>query len=262
MHAIERARHRRAQERAIVLKLIEPEREDAAILGDRGLGGGDAVGTGACRDQMLDAVLGPFHRPAGDLRRERHQHDIGKYRKLDAEAAAGIRRNPQPQFRPRYAQRPRHHRMDRERTLEIRQHVVAALRRIMLRDHDVTFDRRKRQPRKRRRHRDAEIGAGEGFRGVAIREVAHRDFVGLRFRMQKQRGAVACRDRIEHRFERLVIDLDQFGSVLGDIAAIRHHQRHRLADIAHPLDRERPLLHRSLHRGEEWIGELAHLLRR
>ena len=104
------------------------------------------------------------------------------------------------------------------------------------------------------------IGAGEGFRGVAIREVAHRDFVGLRFRMQQQRGAAACRDRIEHRFERLVIDLDQFGSVLGDIAAIRHHQRHRLADIAHPLDGERPLVHRRLHRGEEWIGELAHLL--
>ena len=66
--------------------------------------------------------------------------------------------------------------------------------------------------------------------------------------------------RIEHRGERRIIDLDQLGGILGDIAALGDDERHRLADIAHALDGERPLRHRRLHRGEKRIGELAHLL--
>ena len=62
VHAVERPRHRRAQERAVVLELIELQAEDAAVLGDRGFDLGDAVGPGAGGDQMLDAVLDPFHR--------------------------------------------------------------------------------------------------------------------------------------------------------------------------------------------------------
>ena len=75
-------------------------------------------------------------------------------------------------------------------------------------------------------------------------------------------GASLCAggDRIDHRFERLIVDLHQLGGVLGDIAALGDDQRHRLADIAHALDRQRPLLHRRLHRREERIGELADLL--
>ena len=48
--------------------------------------------------------------------------------------------------------------------------------------------------------------------------------------------------RVDHRLERLVIDAHQLGGVLGEVAALRHHQRHRLADVAHALDRQRPLV--------------------
>ena len=190
---------------------------------------------------MLDAVLDPFDRAAGDARGERHENDIGKHRKLYAETAAGIRRNAQAQFRPGNAQRARHHRMHGERPLEIRQHVVAALRRIVLRDHDVAFDRRKREARKLDRRGDAAIGARERGLGIAVGKIAHRDFVGLGLRMQQRRRTFAGGERIDHRFERLIVDRDQFGGVLGDIAAFRHHQRHRFADIAHALDRQAPI---------------------
>ena len=209
---------------------------------------------------MLDAVLDPFHRAAGDFRRQRHQHDKGKHRKLYAETAAGVRRDAQPQFRSRHAQRARHHRMHRKRPLEIRRDVVAVFGRVMRRDHDIAFDRREREAMERHRHGDAAIGAGEGALRVAIREVAHRDFVGLGFGMQERRVVLAGRDRIDHRRERFIVDLHQLGRVLGDIAVLGDDQRHRLADIAHTLDGERPLPHRRLDRSEERIGQLADLL--
>ena len=113
---------------------------------------------------------------------------------------------------------------------------------------------------KRHRHGDAAIGAGERGLRIAIGEFAHRDFVGLGFGMNERRGACASCDRIDHRFERRIVDLHKLGGILGDIAALRHHQRHRLADIAHPLHRQRPLIDRRFHRGEERIGELSDLV--
>ena len=91
---------------------------------------------------MFEPVLDPFHRPPGSARRGGDQHDIGKHALLDAEAAAGIRRRSQPQPIAGHLQRPRHHRMDAERPLEIREHIIAVLARIVFGDHAVGFDRR------------------------------------------------------------------------------------------------------------------------
>ena len=259
VHAVERPRHRRAQECAVIFELIELQPEDAAVLGDRRLDFGNAVRAGACGDQVLDAVLGPFHRPASDARRERDQHHIRKNRKFNAETAAGIGRDAQAQFRAGDAQRARHHRMHAERALEIRQHIVAAFGGIVLGDHHVAFDRRERQPREFRGHGDAAIRAREGGFGVAVGKLAHRDFVGLGLRMKERRGLIARGTRIDDRFARRVFDHHQFGGIFGDIAALGHDQRHRLANIAHALHGQRPLLHRRFHRGEKRLREFAHL---
>ncbi len=88
MHAVERPRHRRAQECTVVLKLIEPQRQNATLFGHRRFDFSDAVRAGACGDEMLDAVLDPFHRTAGNTGGDRHQHHVRKHRQLDAEAAA------------------------------------------------------------------------------------------------------------------------------------------------------------------------------
>ena len=78
--------------------------------------------------------------------------------------------------------------------------------------------------------------------------------------MQERRRRRARGLRIDHRFERLVVDAHQLGGVLGEVAALRHHQRDRLADIAHALDRQRPLIDRRLQRDQERVGQLAHVL--
>ena len=100
VHAVERAGHGRAQIGAVVLELVEPQRQDAAVLGDGSLDLGDAVGTGAGGKEMLEPVLDPFHRPAGDAGGERGEHDIGKHRELDAEAPAEVGRDAQAQLGP------------------------------------------------------------------------------------------------------------------------------------------------------------------
>ena len=95
--------------------------------------------------------------------------------------------------------------------------------------------------------------------GVAVGEFAHRDFVGLGLRMNERRGLCARGARIDDRFERRVFDRHQLGGVFGDIAALGDDQRHRLADIAHPLHGQRPLLHRRFHRGEKRLRQFAHV---
>ena len=132
-----------------------------AILGDGRFDFGDAVRSGTRGDQMLDPVLDPFHRPPRDARGNRHEHHVGKHRELDAETAAAVGRNARAKLRTGHAQRARHHRMRAERSLEIRQHVIAAVGRIELRDDDVAFHRRVREPMIICRMLDAGMGCAK-----------------------------------------------------------------------------------------------------
>ena len=91
---------------------------------------------------MLEPVLDPFHRPAGNTRRDAHQRDVGKDALLHAKAAAGIRRGTQPQPVARDFQRARKHRMDTERPLEGREHIVGVFARVIVGDQTVGLDRR------------------------------------------------------------------------------------------------------------------------
>jgi len=78
--------------------------------------------------------------------------------------------------------------------------------------------------------------------------------VGVADRLSEARGAVvrhvgvharhAGRERrrqIGHDRQRLVLHVDERERVLGDVAALRDDEGHNLADVAHLVDRERPL---------------------
>jgi len=141
MHAVERGRLRRAQMRPAILELIEGERGDAAVGINGGLERRHAIGGRHRGAQMLQAILDPFHRPVGDTRGDRDQDDVRKDRLLDAKAAARIRRRPQPQPVARDLERPRHDRMQAERPLEIGEHVIGALARVVFGNDAVGLDR-------------------------------------------------------------------------------------------------------------------------
>ena len=74
---------------------------------------------------------------------------------------------------------------------------------------------------------------------------------------------VAHRDlraaRVQHGLERLVVDLDQLGGVLGERARLRQHRRHRLARVAHLVPGEhRVSLGRDLAALDALDRQIAH----
>ena len=155
VHAIERGGLGRADMRADVLDLVPGERGDAAVRLDRRFQRDQAVGRRHRGGEMLEPVLDPFHRAAGDARRDPHQRDVGEDALLHAETAAGIGRHAQPQPVARHFQRARQHRVDAERPLEGRQDIVGVLARIVVGDQPVGLDRRAGIARIVDRHRDA-----------------------------------------------------------------------------------------------------------
>ena len=58
-------------------------------------------------------------------------------------------------------------------------------------------------------------------------------------------------ERIDDGGTRPVRDVDQLERVLGAGSGRRDDDRHRLADIAHTVDRDRPAFHRRLHADDE-----------
>ena len=251
MHAVERGRLRRAQMRAAILKLVEGERGDAAVGIDGGLERRHAIGGRHRGAQMLQPILDPFHRPVGDTRGDRDQDDVRKDRLLDAKAAAGIRRRPQPQPVARDLERPRHDRMQAERPLEIGEHVIGALARVVFGNDAVGLDRGAGIPRIA--HVDA--NAVRGFRKLLFRlAVAKRplaDDIAADGRMQDRRIQRSGSDGIHNGRQLAIAHLDQFEGVFGAIAVGGHDHGDRLADIAHPVDRDRPALEWRLHADDE-----------
>ena len=196
---------------------------------------------------MLQAIFDPFHRPPGDPRRYGDQHDIGKYRLLDAEAAAGVPRRPQPKSVARDLQRPRHDRMQAERSLEIGQHVVGALCGIVFGDDAIGFDRRAGIARIADIDADAVRGGGKGALGIAVTKDALADDITVRFRMERGSIRRCRRERIDHRRQWSIADFDEIERVLGAIAVGRDHDGDRLADITHAIGRYRPTFDAGLY---------------
>ena len=95
---------------------------------------------------------------------------------------------------------------------------------------------------------------GLGRRLVAAGEIQQQ--VAGNVLVQQRRAARERRARIDHRGQLAVFDRHRFGGVLRGRRAFSHHQRDRLADIAHaPLGQRRP-------HGRQLLGPAATLHRR
>ena len=209
---------------------------------------------------MLKPVLDPFHRPAGGARRDPHQHDIGKQALLHAEAAAGIRRRTQPETVARHLQRARHHRVQAERPHEIREHVIGVLGRVVFGDQPVGLDRRTGIARIADRHRHAARGIGKRAFRIAVAEQSLAREVRAKAVVQHRLRWIERGQRVDNCGQRLVVDLDQVERVLGEITVGRDDHGHRLADIAHPVDGDRPAFDRRLDADHQAGGEGSDIL--
>ena len=77
--------------------------------------------------------------------------------------------------------------------------------------------------------------------------------------MQHRRRFFAGFERINDRRQTAIFDAHKIGRVLGQVSIFGKDQRHRLADISHAVDGERPLMHRRLECNQERIGKLLDL---
>ena len=78
-----------------------------------------------------------------------------------------------------------------------------------------------------------EIGGGEGALEIAGVVGGTAGDVRIRVVVDERRAGLRCRHEIDRCWLGRVIHLDQVERVLGEVAALRDDQRHRLADEAH-----------------------------
>ena len=91
----------------------------------------------------------------------------------------------------------------------------------------------------------------EGLLGIAVAEGAIACEIPRKAVVQHGRLRRERPERIDDSGSRAILDGDQIGGILGAGAVGRHDHRHRLADIAHTVDRDRPTLDRRLHADDE-----------
>ena len=182
------------------------------------------------RNQMLPAILDPFHRPADETRRERDQEFLGIELTLDAEAAADVDLDHvdiglgHPEHR---RQRP----AVEEQHFGRAEHRQPFLGGIPFGDLAARLQRQAGQPMTPECLLAGVFGLGEGRVGVAkFRLIAHRAITARTF---KQQRFVGCRRMpIRQCRKPLDIEFDRLERVLGQRLGLRHHYRDRLADIA------------------------------
>ncbi len=174
--------------------------------------------------EVLDAVLGPFHRPPQVGRRDRRRDDLGRDRALAAEGAADIGHD-----------HPNRLLREAEDVGELGQGAVGILCRA---PHGqparagVGLD-----------HAPARLDRHRGHPGQRVAP-AHHVRGGGESRIHLPGGARPSQERViggprrDHGGTRLVVDLDQLGRVLGERARPRDHRGDWLADVAHLVGRQ------------------------
>ena len=203
------------------------DRQDFALLGAGGADFVVLVARVVGGDQVLAAVLDPFHRAVETHRRDADQHVLGIKFAADAEAAADVglearhrRRRPAEHARDQFLV-PVRHLGGAVQFQHVARSVVAAERAARLQRHAGVPARGQVQFNDRVRGREHRVDVAvalreEGGFGVA----AGRELAGL--------GA-----SIEQRRQFLDLDRDQFGGILGNVRVFREHRGDRLADITH-----------------------------
>ncbi len=257
VHAVQGCRLRRAQVRTAILHLVPIQRQNAPVRSHRGLqfrvpvGGRDGPG------KVLHPVLDPLHRPVHYPCGGGDQHDVGEHALLYAEAAARVRRRPQPQPVARHSQRAGDDGVNAERPLEVCQHVIRVQPRVVLRHHAVGLDRRAGAAGVVHGDADRMGSLCEGSVGVAVAEAAVAGDVAGEAIVQQRRTGRQGSQRLKHRRQRSIADLDQVKRILRHIAIHGDNEGYGFAHVAHSVGRDGPALDRRLHADDQAGGDGA-----
>ena len=191
------------------------------------------------------AVAGPFDRPPEPARRPGDEGELGIDHAAGAEIAADLAHDDAHIVR-------RHRENGGEVVLEPPHPAAAGIERGAA---GIGIECGDRGARLHRHAGDAldpgvELhhmgGAGEGRRGAGgVAEFAVDHDIGAGFVEQARRIGIGRLARVGDRRQHLVVDLDQFGAVLGGGDALRHHHGDGLADETYLVGRQRIMRRRE-----------------
>ena len=232
---VDQARPRMGEVRPSVAHVAALEREEAAVRVGREREVADDLLGVAARGERLVAVLHPLHRRAQAARELGDDHLLDEQLDLQAEAAPDVGAD-HPHPRVLQPEQRCEHAAHEEGHLRGRPHGQRSLAGVPVGDHAPAFERRRVAAAEVEALAEDVRGAGERRIDVARLEFDVREVVSAEVVVQHRRPRRERRFRIDDRRERLVVDLDQLGRVLGDVARARDDDRDRLADVAHAVD--------------------------
>ena len=149
---------------------------------------------------------------------------------------------------------PRHHRVQRQRPLEVGEHVVGVLAGVVGCDQAQALDGGAGVARIAHRGLDPQRRRGERRLRLAVAEGALADEVAAHRLVQHRRVRPERGFRIDDGGQRLVAHLDQRERVLRPVAVLGHDDGDRLTGVAHPVQGDAPVLHGLAHADQEGRG--------
>ena len=215
--------------------------EDAPVARERDLGVVDLRTLLRRGEEMLEPVFDPLDRAVEFFRRPGDHHLLGvEQHDLRPEAAADERRNHAhlPLVEAEHRGEPvaqEHRPLCRVPHREL---VAAG---VPVGDDAARLDRRRRAVVVAEAASDDVVGAGAGGRVIAAALPHVRGDIAAHVLVHASRGLGAGLFQIDDRRQRIELDGDVGQCVLGEIAALRQHDRQGLADVAHLAFGERHL---------------------
>ena len=262
----------RADVGAHAAEMPDAQRQELAPVVERELDVGVGVAGMIVAHEGLVPAGHPEHRPADLLCADQHRDVFGVGSGLEPERAANLL-GDHAEFRGRHAHDRCHRVAHGARALRADPQQVAAVRRVIARgtaawlhrgDVDALVHQRDFRHMRRRFHRFVDLG--RHFVGVGGEAGPIDRDVARRFGPDLRRAWLDRRAEIGYRVERREIHLDRFGAVLRRCQGLADHHRHRLADVAHAVARQRrPNGHDQLGaaaaRNRRMLRQVAHILR-
>ena len=226
-----RQREARRRRRAVVVAKMAADRQQPPLRADRGLDLPVLLAFVVGRGKTLAPVLDPFDRAAEQARGGRHGELLRIERVLGAKAAADMGRD-HAHLVLGQAKRIDQHALGLVRHLGGVPDREQVLDRVVAREHAARFDRMAAALVDAETLGQAVRGVGERGLHIAVLHHPMGDQIVRAIDPCFGRATLKPRAWIEHGRQRLVVELDQTGSVLGNGAVLRHDERNRLADVA------------------------------
>ena len=210
--------------RAAVTDVAPLEGEETAVgCGRQRELANDLLCVAACGKRLV-AILHPLDRRADPPRQLRDDRLLDEQLHLEAEAAADGRADHahacvgQPELR-------REHAAHEERHLRRGPHGERALGRVPVGDHPAALERRRVRASEVEALAEDVRSVGKCRIDVTRLELDVGEVVVAELVVQHGRAGCERRLRVEHRGQRLVLDVDQLGRILGDRARARRQRR-------------------------------------